>query len=178
LRDAIHYQLAKLQRQQESLGILKNLLLGWEFSHASATHVVLKLLNSKSRVCSDPRSFGLNDGTDLEAIYEDVGLLELPSLLDLANLVAESKTRGDCHLSKFDVSSAFNKYKLHLSLVGLLPTNEVDEFFFGWSAFPTYYDINSTAVDWALQGSISAAMMDQSGESGFCCLPLSDSQRG
>jgi hypothetical protein len=44
-----------------------------------------------------------------------VGLLELPSLPDLANLVVEAKTRGNCHLSKFDVSSAFNKYKLHLS---------------------------------------------------------------
>jgi hypothetical protein len=167
LRDAIHHQLAKLQRRQEALVIPKNLLLGWEFLHASATHVVLKLSDSKGRVCSDPRSSGLNDGTDLEAIYEDVGLLELPSLPDLANLVVEAKARGDCHLSKFDVSSAFNKYKLHWSLVGLL-AYEVDEYFvlplvgiFGWSACPAYYDLISKAVDWALQGGIPAATMDQ-----------------
>jgi hypothetical protein len=45
--------------------IPKNLLLGWDFLHASATHVVRKLSDSKGRVCSDPRSSGLNDGTDL-----------------------------------------------------------------------------------------------------------------
>jgi hypothetical protein len=139
--------------------------------------VVLKLLDSKSRVCSDPRSFSLNDETDLEAIYEDVGLLELPSLLDLANLVVESKTRGDCHLSKFDVFL----HSTSTSCIGPWWASylmRLTSSFFGWSAFPTYYDLISTAVDWELQGRISAATMDQSGESGFCCLPLSDSQRG
>jgi hypothetical protein len=89
-----------------ALVIPKNLLLGWDFLHASATHVVLKLSDSKGRICSDPRSSGLNDGTDLEAIYEDVGLLELPSLPDLANLVVEAKTRGNCHLSLHSTSTS------------------------------------------------------------------------
>jgi hypothetical protein len=167
LRDAIHHQLAKLQRRQEALVIPKSFLLGWEFLHANATHVVLKLSDSKGRVCSDPRASGLNDGTNLEAIYEDVGHLELPSLPDLAHLVVEAHARGDYHLSKFDVSSAFNKYKLHWSLVGLL-AYEVDDYFvlplvgiFGWSACPAYYDLISKAVDWALCGGISAVTMDQ-----------------
>jgi hypothetical protein len=167
LRDAIHHQLAKLQRRHEALVLPKALLLGWEHLHASATHVVLKLSDSKGRVCSDPRSSGLNDGTDLEAIYEEVGHLKLPSLPDLAHLVVEARARGDVYLSKFDVSSAFNKYKLHWSLVGLLAC-EVDDYFvlplvgiFGWSACPAYYDVISKAVEWALQGGISAPTLDQ-----------------
>lgn len=167
LKDAIHHQLAKLQRRHEALVLPKSLLLGWDHLHVSATHVVLKLSDSKGRVCSDPRSSGLNDGTDLEAIYSDVGRLELPSLPDLAHLVVEAKARGDVYLSKFDVSSAFNKYKLHWSLVGLLAC-EVEDFFvlplvgiFGWSACPAYYDLISKAVDWALQGGIPDAVLDQ-----------------
>jgi hypothetical protein len=103
----------------------------------------------------------------LEAIYSDMGRLELQTLSDLAHLVVEAKARGDVYLSKFDVSSAFNMYKLHWSLVGLL-TCEVEDYFvlplvgiFGWSVCPTYYDLISKAVDWALQGGIPDAVLDQ-----------------
>ena len=166
LRDAIHHHLAKLQRQCEALVLPKAMLMGWSYLHANATHVVLKPSDSKGRICSDPRSSGLNEGTNLAALYDEIGPLKLPTLRDLARSVVAAKDRGDIYLSKFDVSAAFNKYKLHWSLVGLL-AYEVEEYFvlplvgiFGWSACPAYYDLISKAVDWALSGGVSFQQLD------------------
>ncbi|CAE7534239.1 unnamed protein product, partial [Symbiodinium microadriaticum] len=49
-------------------------------------------------------------------------------LRELVRLVDETRARGGEYFAKFEVSSAFIKYKLHWSLVGL-QAYEVDDYF-------------------------------------------------
>ena len=166
LKPAIRHQLAKLQREHKGFILPKKLVHGWEFLHLNPSHVVLKVGDSKGRVCMDPRASGLNDGTDLEAIYEDVGILSLPSVRDVASNAVAAISRGDNLIAKYDISSAFTQFKLSWKAAALQAIDLDDLIFiplvgmFGWTASPAYYDLISKAVDWAHCGGIPVSILD------------------
>jgi hypothetical protein len=103
----------------------------------------------------DPRA---NEGTDLEAIYSEIGNLSLPSVRDVASTATTALTRGDILILKYDISAAFTQYKLFWE-AAVLQAIDLDDLVFipvvgmhGWTASPGYYDLISKAVDWAHRG--------------------------
>jgi hypothetical protein len=167
LRSAIQHQLAKLHHERKGIVLPKSLVAGWASLHLNPSHVVLKVGDTKGRVCMDPRSSGLNDGTDLEAIYSEIGNLSLPSVRDVASTATSALTRGDILISKFDISAAFTQYKLSWEAAVLQAIDLDDLVFipivgmFGWTASPGYYDLISKAVDWAHRGGIATTVLDE-----------------
>jgi hypothetical protein len=120
--------------------------------------VVLKVGDTKGRVCMDPRASGLNEGTDLDAIYSEIGSLSLPSVRDVASAATAALLRGDSLISKYDISAAFTQYKLSWE-AAVLQVIDLDDLLFiplvgmfGWTASPGYYDLISKLVDWAHRG--------------------------
>ena len=158
LRPAIHHQLAKLHHARKGIVLPKSLVEGWPYLHLNPSHVVLKVGDTKGRVCMDPRASGLNEGTDLESIYDEVGMLVLPSIRDVASTAAAALARGETQISKFDISAAFTQYKLSWE-AAVLQAIDLDNLvfiplvgMFGWTASPGYYDLISKLVDWAHRG--------------------------
>jgi hypothetical protein len=155
LRPAIHHQLAKLHHERKGIVLPKSLVKGWPPLHLNPSHVVLKVGDTKGRVCMDPRASGLNEGTDLEAIYNEIGTLVLPSVRDVASTAMAALNRGETQISKFDISAAFTQYKLTWEAAVLQAIDLNDLVFiplvgmFGWTASPAYYDLTGKAVDWA-----------------------------
>jgi hypothetical protein len=106
----------------------------------------------------DPRASGLNEGTDLDAIYSEIGSLSLPSVRDVASAATAALLRGDSLISKYDISAAFTQYKLSWE-AAVLQVIDLDDLLFiplvgmfGWTASPGYYDLISKLVDWAHRG--------------------------
>jgi hypothetical protein len=167
LKSAIHHQLAKLQRAHKGILLPKSLVLGWKCLHLNPSHVVLKVGDTKGRVCMDPRASGLNEGTDLEAIYDDIGSLFLPSVRDVASNAVAALARGDNLIAKYDITSAFSQFKLSLEAAALQAIDLEDFVFiplvgmFGWTASPAYYDLIGKAVDWAHCGGIPISVIDE-----------------
>jgi hypothetical protein len=130
LRSAIQHQLAnKLHHEQKGIVLPKSLVVGWSSLHLSPSHVVLKVGDTKGRVCMDPRASGLNEGTDLEAIYDEIGSLLLPSVRDVTSAATAALSRGDTLISKYDISAAFTQYKLSWK-AAMLQAIDVDDLVF------------------------------------------------
>lgn len=114
----------------------------------------------KSSSCSTPRVVSAQTHippvSTIARSYNDVG--KSTSLPNLSHLVVEAKAR---YLSNFEISSAFNWYKLHWSLVRLLACKVEDYFVLPlWLVgLPAYCDITSKAVDWGISRKHSCYFM-------------------
>jgi hypothetical protein len=166
LKKAIHHQFSKLQRAHRAILLPKALLKGCAWLHLNPSHVAFKPSDLKGRICSDSSGSGLNDGTDMEAVYAELGELTLPTLAEFTELVTRARSRHHRILSKFDVEAAFHRFKLHWSLAILLAI-DLDELIliplvgvFGWNASPSFYNVISKTISWAHNGGLSPSEID------------------
>lgn len=112
-----YYERPFLQRRGWCILLPKVLVEGMQGLHVSPTHVACKRGDTKGRCCVDHSAFGLNDGTDMEAIEDALGQLSLPGLKELATLLHEAFQQGARSMFKTDVASAFNRVKLSFAVV-------------------------------------------------------------
>jgi hypothetical protein len=98
LHPAIHHQLAKLHHERKGILLPKSLVKGWTPLHLNPSHIVLKVEDTKGRVCMDPRASGLSTRKSEHLVVASTAMAALNS--------------GETQISKFDISAAFTQFKL------------------------------------------------------------------
>jgi hypothetical protein len=166
LRHTIAQHVRKLQDSGRCVLLTKATVDGVEGVHVSALHVALKEADTKGRPCVDATHSGLNGGTDLEALTAYLGVFRLPQLRALAGLLSQAERTGQSLVHKTDVTAAFNNMWLSPA-AALLQMIQIGDYVliplvagFGWSAAPAYYNVIADAINWAHNGNVPAAVLD------------------